>query len=207
MIKFDARNNSHVDILASTCEVVDTLQVPRARDVLSTMHAAILTDAKRLGELATQRQARVECSLTEAHYRFLANMRETEATEKSLHAVVALIGPAGFNQLMDADKSGRVWFETELSPSPTELRDQATLWEHIHTYLGFVREARISEVGEFFLSVGIVTTRQAIESSLRTHPKAFGLRKRGRELFLYRRDMKWSDPETATPIRPTRRRT
>src|SRR5882672_7257090 len=73
----------------------------RATDVLTQMADTLLTDAKRLGELAAQRSEIVSgCSLAEAHNRYVANLRETRATEESSLALQAFIGPERYQELM-----------------------------------------------------------------------------------------------------------
>jgi hypothetical protein len=177
-------NIDTTNILTMFNALWNALTVARSRDVLEEMTVALVTDAKRLHELADQRKAPAGCSLAEAYNRYLANMREMKATEISAHAIQAFIGPKLFDELVDKESGGFVWLDIEMHPSAQELRDSAKLWQHLHTYLRFAHEARVSEALELFGQVGIAVSRPALESALKAHPKLFRIRKSGREVFL-----------------------
>lgn len=197
-------NIESTESLTGLIHVCHTPLVPRSRDVLSHMRDAMITDAKRLGELATQRQTTVTCSLGEAYHRYLANLRDTRNTEESLHSIQAFLGEKLFTEAMD----GFVFIETEMDPSPSELRETTALWQQLRTYLRFAQKARVSEALEALRKVGIESSRQALESAIRAHPREFRVQRHGREVFVsMKAGEQWSDAETATPIRPTRRRT
>lgn len=58
------------------------------------------------------------------------------------------------------------------------------LWEILKVYLTFVPEAQVADILGFFDWVGYKSTRQAIESTVKTHKDAFIVRKDGWDRFI-----------------------
>lgn len=166
----------------------DATLMARLSDIEQSLKAAAITDVKRLKELAVERLMDVNCSLEEAHHRYLSNQREMRLHELSMHGLYALLGPQRVGEMIQADVNHEWWPETDLSTDVVDLRKHAALWEHIAHYLRVVPEAQAAEILTFFRCMGIKTTRQAIEGAIRLHPKVFGVRKRGRERYFYRKD-------------------
>lgn len=173
----EVRSTEATNILTRGALVVLNSRMARISDVQRRIRGALVLDAKRLREIADEMD-----KIAEAHNRYLALQRESEAHEKSAHGLAALLGPDGFYEVMTSDKSEAIGYQVEVIPSPRELRDRAALWEHVAQYLRFVPEgAQVGEILAFLAALGIETKRQAIESALRTHRGVFSVRKRGRE--------------------------
>ena len=165
-----------VDNVAS---LLHTNDVARAVDVVTRIRGALAVDAKRMRELAEEMNKHAE-----AYNRYVALQRDAKAHEQSAQALTALLGAEGFKIARADDKSDSIGNEIDIVPSPRELRDKAALWEHIEQYLRFVPEAQVNEILEFLAWMRIETSRQAIESAIRTHPKVFRVKKRGRDKFI-----------------------
>jgi hypothetical protein len=58
------------------------------------------------------------------------------------------------------------------------------LWEILMVYLTFVPEAQVADILGFFEWVGYKSTRQAIESTVKTHKDTFIVRKDGWDRFI-----------------------
>jgi hypothetical protein len=58
------------------------------------------------------------------------------------------------------------------------------LWEVLELYLSFVPEAQVADILGFFDWVGYKSTRQAIESTIKTHKSQFVVRKEGWDRFI-----------------------
>ena len=151
----------------------------RAHDVLSRIQGALTVDAARMREISAEMAKHAD-----AHYRYLALQRESAEHEKSAQGLMALLGPKAFVALMTNDKTENIGYEVEMSPSPAELRGSAALWEHLRNYMRFVPESQVGEIVEFLQWLGIETSRQAVESAIKTHGKVFQIKKRGRERFV-----------------------
>lgn len=173
--KSETRNN--LTNLVSQC--ILTPVMARSGDVLKRIQSALVVDASRLREISEEMDKRAE-----AHHRYIALRRESEAHEKSAQHLMALLGPDGFLGAMKTDKSDAIGWQVEIVPSPAELRAQAALWEHTAQYLRFVSDARIGEIVDFLSLLSIETSKQAIESAIRTHPKVFAVKRKGREKFI-----------------------
>jgi len=153
--------------------------VARAHDVLSRIQGALTVDAARMKEISVEM-----AKLADAHYRYLALQRESAEHEKSAQGLMALLGPKAFVAVMTNDKTENIGYEVDISPSPAELRQAASLWEHVRNYLRFVSESQVGEIVEFLQWLGIETSRQAVESAIKTHGRVFQIKKRGRERFV-----------------------
>ena len=55
----------------------------------------------------------------------------------------------------------------------------------VRHFLRFTPEAQIHEILDYFTHTGLTATKQGIDAAVRTHPNVFGVRRRGREKFLY----------------------
>ncbi|MGB8771526.1 MAG: hypothetical protein WCC92_18075 [Candidatus Korobacteraceae bacterium] len=58
------------------------------------------------------------------------------------------------------------------------------LWEVLELYLNFVPEAQVADILGFLEWVGYKSTRQAIESTVKTHNTRFAVRKEGWDRFI-----------------------
>lgn len=65
----------------------------------------------------------------------------------------------------------------------SELQD-LKLWEVLEVYLMFANEAQIADILAFLEFLGYHTTRQAIESTVKTHKSRFLIRKEGWDRFI-----------------------
>jgi hypothetical protein len=168
--------NKYLDSVATGC--FNPL-VARTHDVLSRIQGALTVDAARMKEIAVEMAKHAD-----AHYRYLALQRESAEHEKSAHGLMALLGPKAFVAVMSDDKTDTIGYEVDVTPSPAELRQSATFWRHVRNYLRFVPESQVGEIVEFLQWVGIETSRQAVESAIKTHGKVFQVKRRGRERFV-----------------------
>jgi predicted S18 family serine protease len=58
------------------------------------------------------------------------------------------------------------------------------LWQVLQLYLIFAEEAQVADILAFLEHVGYETSRQAIESTLKTHKETFAIRKDGWDRFI-----------------------
>jgi len=65
----------------------------------------------------------------------------------------------------------------------SELQD-LKLWEVLEVYLMFANEAQVADILAFLEFLGYHTTRQAIESTVKTHKGRFLVRKEGWDRFI-----------------------
>ena len=175
----ELHNNDAKNILDSVAALCFNMNVARAIDVLTRIRGALTVDAARMKELSLQMEKHAD-----GYNRYLALQRESLEHEKSAQGLMALLGPKAFVSVMTDDKTDAIGEEVDISPSPRELRDKASLWEHVHNYLRFVPESQVNEIVEFLKWVGIETSRQAVESAIKTHGRVFQVKKRGRERFI-----------------------
>jgi hypothetical protein len=174
-----ARNVEASISLDSVAELCFNPFVARAHDVLSRIQGALTVDAARMKEIAVEMAKHAD-----AYYRYQALQRESAEHEKSAHGLMALLGPKAFVAVMAGDKTENIGYEVDMTPSPAMLRESTPLWEHVRSYLRFVSESQVGEIVEFLEWVGIETSRQAVESAIKTHGKVFQVKKRGRERFV-----------------------
>jgi hypothetical protein len=151
----------------------------RFHDVLSRIEGALTVDAARMKEIAAEMG-----TYADAYNRYLALMRESAEHERSAHGLMALLGPEAYVAVMQKDKTENTGYEIDITPNPRALRESTPLWEHVRSYLRFVPQAQIGEIVEFLGWVRIKTSRQAVESAIRTHAKTFQVKPRGREKFV-----------------------
>ena len=174
-----ARNIDANNSLDSVAKLCHNQIVARLGDVLVRVRGALQVDATRLRELSTEME-----KYADAHNRYLALERETAEHEKSAHALIALLGPKAFLNVMKHDESGVVGDEIDIYPSAADLRDRTPLWEHVRTYLRFVSEVQVNDVVMFLKWLGITCSRQAVESAVKAHKETFAVKQRGRERFI-----------------------
>ncbi|MGA8152207.1 MAG: hypothetical protein WB952_14740 [Terriglobales bacterium] len=174
-----ARNIDASNSLDNVAVVCFNSLVARAHDVLNRIQGALAVDAARMKEIAAEMAKHAD-----AYYRYQALQRQSAEHEKSAHGLMALLGPKAFVAVMTNDQTDSIGEEVDVTPSPTMLRASATLWEHVQNYLRFVPESQVNEIVEFLGWVGIETSRQAVESAIKTHGKVFQVKKRGRERFV-----------------------
>lgn len=173
------RNTDASNSLDNVAAICFNPFVARAHDVLSRIQGALTVDAARMKEIAVEMAKHAD-----AYYRYQALQRDSAEHEKSAHSLMALLGPKAFVAVMTGDKTENIGYEVDVTPSPTMLRDSTPLWEHVRSYLRFVPESQVGEIVEFLEWVGIETSRQAVESAVKTHRKVFQVKPRGRERFV-----------------------
>lgn len=178
-MKQEARNTEARNMLTELAPMLHDADMARAQDILKRICDALVVDAKRQREIAVEMH-----KLSDAHYRYLALQRETKAHEDSSNALKALLGSKAFVEAMSEDSSDAIGEELEIYPTVRELRESAPLWQHIQQYLRFVQEAQVGEIVEFLAWMDIETSRQAVESAIKTHSRIFKVRPSGRERFV-----------------------
>jgi hypothetical protein len=178
-MKAEARNNDARKLLTELAPILHDADVARAKDVFNRVRDALVVDAKRQRELGKEMH-----KLSDAYHRYLALQRESKAHEDSANALKALLGSKAFIEAMSEDTSEAIGDELEIYPTVGDLRQAAPLWQHVQQYLRFVPEAQVGEIVEFLDWLEIETSRQAVESAIKTHPKMFKVRKSGRESFV-----------------------
>jgi hypothetical protein len=172
--KDDATNN-----FTSVAHLLQDTDMARVADVENSIRAALLLDAKRMTEISGDMQ-----TLEEQYNRYLALRRERDTHEKSMESLVALLGPEGYRKALRSDESDLLGEEFNFLQKSRLLREKAALWEHIAQYLRFVPEAQVNDILEFLAYEGIEASRQAVESSIKTHSKIFRTKNRGREKYI-----------------------
>jgi len=178
-MRVQERNVDANNILTSVAHLLHDAFVARAQDVFNRIRDALVLDAKRQRELSSEMH-----KLAEAHNRYLALEREAKAHEDSANALKAFLGSTAFVHAMQTDTTDAIGEEMEIYPTVADLRRDAPLWQHVQQYLRFVPEAQVAEIIAFLDWLDIETSRQAIESAVRAHPKVFAARNSGREKFL-----------------------
>lgn len=127
--------------------------------------------------------------LAPAYNEFL-DLREEKARRKpTVERLLALAGPWDWNSSEPDYKEHealRIAGVAVNSAADAEaLLSKLPLWEAMREYLGFVPEARISEIENFLDHVGFKEgNRQAVESALKRHARVFKTRKKKREKFI-----------------------
>jgi hypothetical protein len=177
--KLPAHNIEATKNLTDVVLMLHSIAVARSQDVFSRIRGALVVDSKRLREISAEMD-----KLSESYNRYLALQREAKAHEDSSNALRALLGPKAFAEAAMTDKSDAVGYEMEIYPTTEELREAAPLWQHVQQYLRFAGEVQVGEVLSFLDWMEIKTSRQAVESAIRVHPRVFAVRKKGREKFI-----------------------
>lgn len=165
--------------LASLAPMLHHAVVPRTQDVLDKIGAKIVLDAKRLREIKGESAA-----LFEAYQKYTDLEKERKARESSITSLVALLGKEGLEELRTRVVSANLLGEFDFGVGIETRREELSLWEFIAQYLRFVQEAKVADIEYFLGEQQMQTTRQAIESAVKTHSKIFRVRKRGREKFI-----------------------
>jgi hypothetical protein len=119
----------------------------------------------------------------EAYNKYLDLRQKWEMHHESAEKLAALLG----SRILESQQERHDITESTLREAE-DLRSRLELWEAIQQYLRFVREGRVGEILEFLEVVGIRTSRQAIESTIKTHNKIFKTEKRKREKFVKLRE-------------------
>ena len=132
-----------------------------------------------------------DASVTEPINRILKAMRQrVEYEQKQLAAI-----DVERAELEDKYQRYRELYESESSKSQLLMKLQAivgrtdnlkriSLWEILEVYLTFVPEAQVADILGFFEWIGYKTTRQAVESIVKTHKHRFAVRKDGWDRFI-----------------------
>jgi hypothetical protein len=106
---------------------------------------------------------------------------ETAKRRERLLRILALVG---FHSVPGDDATLEP-AAAAFTSSEKELRANLPLWEAMQEYLSHVKEARITEMENFFDSRGFHEgNRQAMESALKRHPEVFRTRKSKREKYI-----------------------
>lgn len=155
---------------------------------MPTVHETTKALKNRLAHECDQiRKARARMEkLSKAYNQFIDSRKEVEERYERVQRIVGLLGPDEFVAAMKEDITDVIGETVEVVPSAPELRDELVLWEAIELYLSTKTEAKkITDIQNYMDIVGIggVTT-QAIESALRTHPKTFKVRKKGKHRYI-----------------------
>jgi hypothetical protein len=132
-----------------------------------------------------------DASVTEPINRILKAMRQrVEYEQKQLAAIdVERV------ELEEKYQRYRELYEMESSKAQLLMKLQAivgrnddlkhiSLWEILEVYLTFVPEAQVADILGFFEWIGYKTTRQAVESIVKTHKHRFAVRKDGWDRFI-----------------------
>ncbi len=153
----------------------------RVMDVLRAIRNRLAHDASQLDEAAKEMD-----KLSPQYNRFLDLQHKAVEHEQSIQGLMALLGPKFFCEAARTDETDAIGNQVEITPSPATLRAKSQLWESVHHYLRFVSEgeAQVPAILDFLAWVEIKTSRQAVESCIRTHPKVFRVRKKGRAKFI-----------------------
>lgn len=84
---------------------------------------------------------------------------------------------------MDQSKSRLLFKLTTILEKGPQLKN-LKLWEVLEVYLSFVKEAQVADILGFLGWVGYPSSRQAIESTIKTHKDRFRVRKDGWDRFI-----------------------
>jgi hypothetical protein len=165
--------------------------------VMSELYAsrdAMITDVEELmrrrlvhecQEIETARQEMKK--VADAYNRFVDLNRELAKRERRLTRLVCVLGPSGLKPLHDEDQ--KKFGEAIKTFSVAWLNQDIPVWEAMNEYLCHVEEARINEIEDFLVTMGVKhVNRQAIESALKTHPEVFKTRKVRREKYISLKD-------------------
>lgn len=122
--------------------------------------------------------------LSKAYMEYLDLQKEAEERINKMASLIGLVGPMDFNPPIGQDSNHEIALQY-LKASPTELRERLPLWIAMRDYLTFAKEARISEMEEFFQRMNYAEgNRQAMESALKRHPKVFKTRKQQGQKYI-----------------------
>jgi len=84
---------------------------------------------------------------------------------------------------IDLSKSRLLYRLTTILEKSKRLKE-LKLWEVLEVYLSFVKEAQVADILGFFEWIGYESSRQAVESVIRTHKSRFRVRKDGWDRFI-----------------------
>lgn len=126
-------------------------------------------DCREIAKLRSEQE-----SVREAHLRFLDLQQQVEGKERRLLATGALLrDPVIEKQLASAGV-----------PVSEGWRENIKLWRLIAEVARQFQKTQVVEVGRILFECGFETTRQSIESALRTHASRFRITRRGREKYV-----------------------
>jgi hypothetical protein len=167
-----------VDLVASLCSNLPTMAM--FGDIVPAMQQRLLHECESIRNIRREME-----KLTRAYNRFVDLREQLAGHENRMQNIVAVLGPEMFIQTAKQDESDVIGNTVEISPSVRQLREAQPLWKAIRECLRVAREAKVREVQEFLTYFGIKgVNRQAIESALQRHPKAFRVVKRGRDKYI-----------------------
>jgi hypothetical protein len=132
-----------------------------------------------------------DASVTEPISRILKAMRqrvEYEAAQlKAIDSEKAELADKyhRYQELNEAEFSkSQLLMKLEAIVGRTDHLRHVNLWEILEVYLSFVTEAQVADILGFFEWIGYKTTRQAVESIIKTHKHRFAVRKDGWDRFI-----------------------
>lgn len=90
-----------------------------------------------------------------------------------------------YEELAEIDQSkSRLLFKLNTILEKTPRLKTLKLWEILEVYLSFVKEAQVADIIGFLDWIGYGSSRQAIESTIKTHKNRFRVRKDGWDRFI-----------------------
>jgi hypothetical protein len=90
-----------------------------------------------------------------------------------------------YEELAEIDQSkSRLLFKLSSILEKTPHLKNLKLWEVLEVYLSFVKEAQVADILGFLEWAGYESSRQAIESTVKTHKSRFRVRKDGWDRFI-----------------------
>jgi len=123
--------------------------------ILKAMRQRVAYEAKQLAAIETEKD-----QLAEAYHRY------NELDE------------------LQSDKSRWLYRLESLVDKDAHALKYMSLWELLEIYLTFVPEAQVADILGFFEWLNYKTTRQAVESVIKTHKERFTVRKDGWDRFI-----------------------
>jgi hypothetical protein len=90
-----------------------------------------------------------------------------------------------YEELAEIDQSkSRLLFKLNTILEKTPHLKRLKLWEVLEVYLSFVKEAQVADIIGFLDWIGYESSRQAIESTIKTHKSRFRVHKDGWDRFI-----------------------
>jgi hypothetical protein len=151
--------------------------VPGSPHIYDSVRRQARLDAEKLstvnGELAR---------LHESYLRYKELLEERSSLEDRLRVNFSIVG-----HIADAAESGlldSLGDQEGLAINVNEERKAIPLWKVIREIIKHTEKIRIVDLESQLRAFGYRTTRQAIESVIKTHPSVFRTTKRNREKFV-----------------------
>jgi hypothetical protein len=177
-IPSDSTNTVHRPI-DKVLSMYSNVVVPLYTDSLETFKQKLTSNCKRVRVLRKEK-----ARLAEAHNRYLAIQAELKGLERSTDRMTAILGDQEVDRVIDEDRSGAVADICERHESDAKRREHLPLWEAIREYLESTGEAQVNDILLFLRWYAMDSSREAVESALRTHKDVFKTVRRGRDKFV-----------------------